>query len=87
MKRTLYLARNVLYSHVHKRHCVQAVIIPEGGHHLDLFFANDADPASVTEARRVEVENMHKWVSGYHARRRARAEQEVAYAGVRSAEL
>ena len=45
---------------------VQAVIIPEGGHHLDLFFSNDADPDSVTQARAVEVASIKQWIEEYH---------------------
>lgn len=41
---------------------VIAVIIPEGAHHLDLFFTNPLDPPSVTEARRVELAEVKKWI-------------------------
>lgn len=45
---------------------MQVVIIPEGGHHLDLFFSNDADPDSVTQARAVEVASIKQWIEEYH---------------------
>ena len=42
---------------------VKAVIIPEGAHHLDLMFSNEQDPQSVKDARRIEVDNIRKWIS------------------------
>jgi lysosomal Pro-X carboxypeptidase len=45
---------------------LQAVIIPEGGHHLDLFFSNEEDPDSVTEARTVEADCIEQWIDEYH---------------------
>ncbi|KAL3139915.1 hypothetical protein ABBQ38_004205 [Trebouxia sp. C0009 RCD-2024] len=41
---------------------VVAVVIPEGAHHLDLMFSNPLDPPSVTEARNLERQHMHRWV-------------------------
>lgn len=48
---------------------VVIVLIPEGGHHVDLFFENEADPKSVKEAREVEREQMRRWVAQVRARR------------------
>lgn len=42
---------------------VLALIIPEGGHHLDLFFSTPEDPPSVLEVRRQQVANIRAWVS------------------------
>ena len=42
---------------------VLALFIREGGHHLDLFFSNPADPASVVAVRQVELGEIRKWVS------------------------
>lgn len=44
---------------------VIALLIDQGGHHLDLFFESEDDPASVTEARRVEDEHIGKWIKGW----------------------
>lgn len=50
---------------------VVAVTIPEGAHHLDLRAANEADPASVRNARGLHREHITKWIKqhrrGYHA--------------------
>ena len=51
---------------------VAIVLIPEGGHHVDLFFENEADPRSVREAREVERQQMRRWVA------EARGEKAVA---------
>ena len=40
-----------------------AINISEGAHHLDLFFANAADPPSVTAARAVQVALLTKWIA------------------------
>jgi hypothetical protein len=48
---------------------VQAVIIPEGGHHLDLFFSNPNDPESVRKARKLEAHNMKQWIKEFHHQR------------------
>ena len=38
------------------------LLIAEGAHHLDLFFANaTADPPSATKARQIEEERIVKW--------------------------
>lgn len=42
---------------------VAVVLIAEGGHHVDLFFEDEADPQSVKEAREVEREHMRRWVA------------------------
>jgi len=42
---------------------VLAVIIPEGAHHLDLFFTNSLDPPAVTAARRFEMNQARKWIT------------------------
>ncbi|XP_052126372.1 lysosomal Pro-X carboxypeptidase-like [Frankliniella occidentalis] len=41
---------------------VQAVLIPEGAHHLDLRSQNPADPASVRGARRLHRQHIRKWI-------------------------
>jgi lysosomal Pro-X carboxypeptidase len=44
------------------------VVLPieEGAHHLDLFFSRPAlDPPSVVRARKVEVDNMRKWIDEF----------------------
>ena len=39
-----------------------ALLIDEGAHHLDLFFANaTADPPSATKARRIEEARIVQW--------------------------
>jgi len=40
-----------------------AVIIPEGAHHLDLFFSNPSDPPSVVSARLTELNHIRSWIS------------------------
>ena len=42
---------------------VVAVLVEGGAHHLDLFFSNDLDPASVKAARRIELEHVARWIS------------------------
>merc|ERR1712217_250406 len=42
---------------------VLAVVIPEGAHHLDLFFTNPLDPPSVTTARHTEMNEARKWIA------------------------
>jgi hypothetical protein len=45
---------------------MQAVIIPEGGHHLDLMFSTPHDPTSVRQARRHEKHQISRWIDEYH---------------------
>jgi lysosomal Pro-X carboxypeptidase len=40
-----------------------AVTIPEGGHHLDLMFAHEADPDSVKRARETQRAHIARWVA------------------------
>jgi hypothetical protein len=37
-------------------------VIPDGAHHLDLFFSNPMDPPSVIAARAVQIAAMREWV-------------------------
>jgi len=39
-----------------------AVIIPDGAHHLDLFFRHPNDTAAVQQARLIEMAHIRKWV-------------------------
>ena len=39
-----------------------AVVIPFGGHHLDLFFPTDTDPEGAISARIVEESEIRKWI-------------------------
>jgi lysosomal Pro-X carboxypeptidase len=48
---------------------VTAVIIPEGGHHLDLMFSTDDDPMSVRQARLHQLEQIAKWVEEFQSHR------------------
>jgi pimeloyl-ACP methyl ester carboxylesterase len=41
---------------------VIALLIDQGGHHVDLFAATEQDPASVTQARAVEEEHIRRWI-------------------------
>jgi lysosomal Pro-X carboxypeptidase len=41
---------------------VAIAIIPEGAHHLDLFFSSDLDPESVRIARAMEVAAIRTWL-------------------------
>ena len=44
---------------------VQAVVLPFGGHHLDLFFPDENDPKGAIAARKVEERAIESWVKGY----------------------
>lgn len=55
---------------------VVIVLIPEGGHHVDLFFENEADPESVRAAREVERGEMRRWVERAKKRGAARKVEE-----------
>lgn len=41
---------------------VVSLMIDMGGHHLDLFWSNENDPASVREVREIEILNIRKWI-------------------------
>ncbi len=41
---------------------VIALLIDRGGHHVDLFSADENDPESVTEARTIEEEHIKRWL-------------------------
>lgn len=42
-----------------------ALYIEQGAHHLDLRPPNDADPATVTNARNIEMANIKQWIAEY----------------------
>jgi len=42
-----------------------ALYIEGGAHHLDLRLPEDLDPATVTEARNIEMANIKKWIDEY----------------------
>ncbi|KAJ1463251.1 peptidase S28 [Pelagophyceae sp. CCMP2097] len=42
---------------------VIAVVIPQGAHHLDLFFSHASDPPSVLQARKDELSQVERWVA------------------------
>mmetsp|Transcript_4197 Transcript_4197/g.14265 ORF Transcript_4197/g.14265 Transcript_4197/m.14265 type:complete len:97 (-) Transcript_4197:168-458(-) len=45
---------------------VYPLMIEGGAHHLDLMFSNEADPVSVKEARKFEMEQAAAWITeGY----------------------
>jgi len=44
-----------------------ALYIESGAHHLDLRPPNAEDPATVTEARNVEMANIKKWIADYQS--------------------
>lgn len=48
---------------------VTVVDIADGAHHLDLFFSHPADPASVTNARKIEVAHIRRWIREFAAER------------------
>mmetsp|Transcript_22522 Transcript_22522/g.32664 ORF Transcript_22522/g.32664 Transcript_22522/m.32664 type:complete len:194 (-) Transcript_22522:194-775(-) len=39
-----------------------ALILDLGGHHLDLMYSTEEDPECVREARRIQEENIAKWI-------------------------
>ena len=43
-----------------------AIVINSGAHHLDLRAPNPADPEEVTQARQIEMRNIHRWIASYH---------------------
>jgi len=47
---------------------VQAVIIPDGAHHLDLMFSHEDDPDSVKSAREHEAAAIASWIDEFWAR-------------------
>ena len=42
---------------------VVAVQLPNGGHHLDLFFPTAADPPEAIRARQIEEAHIRKWIA------------------------
>jgi len=42
---------------------VQSLVIDQGGHHLDLFFPTEEDPASVKHVREVERRAIRDWIN------------------------
>lgn len=44
-----------------------AFLIPEGAHHLDLFFSNPQDPPSVTNVRLQQVALIAQWAAQWRA--------------------
>ena len=41
---------------------IVSAIIDMGGHHLDLFWATEEDPASVVAVRQMEADHIRKWI-------------------------
>ena len=50
-----------------------AVLIPDGGHHLDLMFSHADDPPSVRAVRKFEMEQVAKWIAERAAQGRAQS--------------
>lgn len=48
-----------------------ALIIPEGAHHLDLFFSTPEDPASVRRVRQSQLHYMKVWIAEAQLRKHA----------------
>ena len=40
-----------------------AIMIPDGGHHLDLMFSHPSDPPTVRAARAFELANIRRWIA------------------------
>ena len=45
---------------------VNAVILPEGAHHLDLREDNIADPATIQAARKFYLKTFREWIDTYN---------------------
>jgi len=45
---------------------VIALIIEHGGHHTDLMYSSDSDPASVTKAREIQHDYISKWIKSFY---------------------
>ena len=52
---------------------VKTVIIPNGAHHIDLMFSHRLDTKDIKEARRVELEEISKWIEFASKRQRPTA--------------
>ena len=48
---------------------VVAVVLPEGGHHLDLFFPDPNDPPGAVQARQVETTAVNNWIQQFYKSR------------------
>eukprot|EP01061_Rhynchopus_euleeides_P019516 TRINITY_DN32083_c0_g1_i2.p1 TRINITY_DN32083_c0_g1~~TRINITY_DN32083_c0_g1_i2.p1 ORF type:complete len:644 (+),score=248.16 TRINITY_DN32083_c0_g1_i2:36-1967(+) len=48
-----------------------ALVVDEGAHHLDLFFATDSDPPSVLKVREVEEQKIREWSQQHYDSLRA----------------
>jgi len=48
---------------------LEAFVIPNGAHHLDLMFSNPSDPADVVQARERELAAIKRWIAEADARR------------------
>ncbi|EQC34365.1 hypothetical protein SDRG_08136 [Saprolegnia diclina VS20] len=46
---------------------IAIVDIPEGAHHLDLFFSHKDDPVSVRHARHIELDHIRQWIRTFDA--------------------
>jgi len=54
-----------------------AIWIDEGAHHLDLFFSNAKDPASVTLARKTEMNFVDGWIQDFYSQRANALETDI----------
>ena len=67
---------------------VLAVVLPHGAHHLDLMFADPADPPDVRAARDAELSAVAAWSAQWHdEQRRARTASAGVGTGVGVEEL